>query len=185
MTRDSQKTKEYEVSCFFLERLNNFYGLKYSPKINNDENGADQYVDIFGESEKEIGKLKLQLTICDGYLHQSFADARVEIFKTGEAVSSVRSHGGHILNPIKAVLEKKADKTTGEEILIIHNDYGAPLWDEDGAKRMLPNLGLNSKYKGIYLVIMPVPQPGSKATYSHEGQVIAIKNIFGEDGVCF
>ena len=71
--------------------------------------------------------------------------------------------------------ESKHYSNQNELILLIVGDIG-PLLNEDYAKRIFGPFK-NSNFKGIYSVHLP--------SDSHNGQIIAIKDIFGEHGRSF
>ncbi|MFA7277451.1 MAG: hypothetical protein WC101_00485 [Candidatus Gracilibacteria bacterium] len=188
MTRVEQKDDELRVAGFFIQRLNEFYKFDYQGSSNADESGDDVYVDIFARSDSgKHEELRLQLTISDGEFHHVFAEISKERRKKNLPYVFGRTIGGHILDPIKAVLEKKGQKTSGEEILIIYNDYTAGIqpFDANYAKTELPQLAQEVKFKGVYLVILPPSFLPGTSTVNHEGQIVALKNAFGENGEVF
>lgn len=184
MTRKSQKQNEMKAAKFFLERLNLKYNLDFYPKSNDDENGKESHVDVYGVSEKKKSSIiKLQLTIYDGRMHKLFADMNIEKKKTGK--STPRSFGGYLVTPIEMAIQKKEKKAIGDEILILYNDFDSRIWNKNGAKKMLCPLGKETKYLGIFVLSFPSPMPGIISTDSHNGQIVAIKNPYGLEGDCF
>lgn len=195
MTRLEQKNEEMNIAKFFIERLNLFYSLDYLPESNEDESGEYRYTDVFAHAQKnQPSTLYLQLITCDGDLHQVNAENQAEVSKkkkriqkTGieePLVSSVRSVGGNIIDPIKYCLEKKSLKNSGRETLVIYYDFPFSTWDPEGAKRLLLPLINDTSFPGVFLVIPPAPKKET-SNFSHEGQVIALKNTFGPNGQSF
>ena len=185
MTRQAQKDKEMEVAQFFIDRLNAFYEFDYVPESNPNEVDDFQFTDVFARSKKHEDLL-LQLVTSDGDYYKTIAAGRRERERTGDPLSSVMlvPNGNGTTDPIRWMIEHKKEKTTGKEILLVHEEVISVTWNPEGAKRMLPPLAVDSPFKAVFLVILPTGE-NVKTTRRFDGQVIALKNIFGLNGESF
>lgn len=171
-----QKEMEMAVSLFFIERLNSNFRFNYKAIPNEDESRGERDVDIYAKSSNEV-MLKLQLTTNDAEVMEKTALMNKE-YKKGRSVVVLAD-----LTPercIRSALQRKESHTDKEDvILLIHSQESAQI-NKDYAKSSLSEF-TTSTYKGIFWVLMP----SEYSSNPHEGQIIAIKNCFGENCISF
>jgi len=175
----TKKEKELEVAIFFINRLNKRFNLDYNPILNNDETKGESDVDIYANSKSNKEQLKLQITTHDGQILKDMAGLHKEADKngTGFATGPVRD-----LEPEKLISKAIKNKTYSDPsnlFLIVYTEFGA-LVNENWAKNNFPLLGQDN-YKGIFWVRMP--SNSKYSSHPHSGQIVAIKNPFGESGI--
>ena len=176
-----KKEKELKVARFFIDRLNKEYIFDYNLTSNDDETKGESDVDIYANSNLGKEQLKLQITTNDGQILKDCADNRKEAEKngTGFAMSPVRDlEPEKLIN--KAITNKKYSDPSNL-FLIVFTEFGS-LVDENWAKNHFPSLN-QSNYRGIFWVRMPSSLEYS--SHPHDGQIVAIKNTFGIDGISF
>jgi hypothetical protein len=173
-----QKEIEMNVSSFFVERIKERYGLNYKIKPNEDENKIDGDTDIYMESLDNKLICNLQLTTGDMNVYPRVAYMNKQ-YKKGNSVVVLAdlSFKKCIENALKNK-EKFDDKES--IILIIHSEYSSEINKDYGCN--VSSEFVDSKFKGIFWVLMP---NSKDSTNKHNGQIIAIKNSFGENGISF
>ena len=175
------KNEEKEFAKFFISQLNNKYNFDYKIVPNDAENVKDGDVDIFALSSKHP-KINLQLTTWERLYFERSAEASREAESTGSDFVWFR---GPVLNKEKGVREaiiKKENKYSQEVkknlILLITGSLG-PLLNDKYAKKIFADLS-KSTFKGLYSVHFPSSKENS--SQPHNGEIIAIKNVFGDNG---
>jgi len=176
-----KKNKELEVAEFFVSRLNKKYSLDYNVQPNMDEQKMDTYVDVFANSIKN-DRLLIQIVTAEGQTYSDFAENRRAAMMSGSNFASVTPVRDR--NTEKRVLEmisKKKVKDTSNVTLLVYSEFGS-LVDEKYAKNTFPGL-----FQGSFDSVFWVKLPSKEETSSHpdNGQIVAIKNSFGEDGESF
>ncbi len=178
------KREELKYSKFFIDRLNKRCGLDYSVQLNKNENKVDPEVDVYVISgsnlqfniqvrtrEGRLKKIKAALQRESKIKNQNVVMGPVMDWKTKEwVVEAIREKEGHYSTDVKQKL-----------VLLITGDIG-PLFNEDYAKRIFEELK-DSEFKGIYSIHLPATPESS--SHPHDGQIIAIKDIFGKHGISF
>ncbi len=175
---NKQKEDEIEVATFFIGRLNALYDLDYKIFPNDEnKNGGEKDVDVYGRSTSKE-ELKLQLTTSDAEVLRKEA-LMVKEYKKDKKSKVFISN----LTPeycIKLAIENKKLHSGKEDVcLIIHSEYSG-LVNKDYARKNFPRYN-NSAYQAVYWVLMP----SNNSSHPHSGQIVAIKNYFGEDGAVF
>lgn len=178
----SNKKEELAVGTFFVERLNALCGTDYVAQSNEDEAKNDSDVDVYAIS-KNNKMLKLQMKTGEPDLKAIFPRLQKEakITKKNVVFGDLPAKG--IFEDLTNILrkEEKRYSTAKDLVLIIHEDFG-PLVDGQFLVSYRPDL-IQSLFKGVYLVKLPSVKENS--SYPHDGQVVAIKDIFGNYGKSF
>lgn len=163
---------------FFIAGLNKYHGLNYSVVANNNENEHDPEVDVYASLEG-TDTLRIQVVTREGYLQALFAMLHKIARSTGQNI--VWGPAGKIKskNWIKdAILKKEgcySPEVKRKLILLIAGEFG-PIFNHDYAKEIFAEY-TKSEFKGVYSVHLP-SQPET-SSHPHNGQIIAIKDIFG------
>lgn len=197
MTRDDQKDDEMFVSEFFVDRVNKVYGFDYFPEKNEKEKEKPS-IDVYARSKDgKNPEIKIQLTTCDDlhkFLNKSnkFWDDLEKGKEMDVSFAVGRKIGINLIDPIKAAIHKKEDKLKkkkreGDEILILHNDFAIEMrpFEKGFIDDYLLPLAKKSSYRGVFLIITPTPSTRSFTSFRHDGQIVALRNIFGADGEIF
>ena len=176
-----KKDEELKIARYFIDRLNEKFSLDYNLVSNNNETKGESDVDVYANSNSGREQLKLQITTNDGQILKDCADNRKEAERNGSgfAMSPVRD-----LNPIKLIneaIKNKKYSNPSDIILIVFSEFGS-LVDKNWAKDNFPSLAQNN-YKGIFWVRMP--SNSERSSHPHNGQIVAIKNTFGVNGISF
>jgi hypothetical protein len=177
----SKKDEELKYAEFFIDRLNHQYGLDYKATSNEKEERLDAEIDVYAMSKK-FPTLNLQIRTREKILKEIFANLYKQAKNTGQKA---------VMGPVINMNTKKwiTEAITAKEhkyplevkqnlVLLIIGDIGA-LFNKDYARRIFANFS-NSDFKGIYSVHLP-SSPG-ESSHSHNGQIIAIKDIFNNHG---
>lgn len=174
-----KKEKELKVARFFIGRLNKKYSFDYDLASNNNETKGESDVDIYANSNSKKEQLKLQITTNDGQILKDCADNKKEAERNGSgfAMSPVRDLEPEKL--ISSAIKNKKYSNPNDLVLIIFTEFGS-LVDEGWAKNNFPSLN-QSNYKGIFWVRMP--SDSKYSSHPHDGQIVAIKNAFGVNGI--
>lgn len=165
----NKKEEELKFSKFFIERFNQHYKLNYRVVPNNEETKINGDTDIYAV-EKNSEKLNLQVTTGESELKQLLASIRKESQQTGKDVSRtiIIGHKERITQPLKQKEQKYHIGAKNNLILLVTEDFG-PQYDKEYVRRLFGNH--STAFKGIYLIKWP--------SHSYEGQIVAIKDIFG------
>ncbi len=176
-----KKQKELEVANFFIERLNKKYNFDYNLEPNINETKGESDVDIYANSISNKKQLKLQITTHDGQILRDFADNQKEAERNGIGFTSSPVRDLEPEKLIDKAIKNKVYADSSDLILIIFSEYGS-LVDEGYAERNFPSLNQDN-YKGVYWIMMP--SSSEYSSHPHEGQIVAIKNAFGKNGISF
>lgn len=178
----NKKDEELKFSKFFIERFNQRYGLNYRVISNNKETKTDGDIDVYalGESGQ---KLNLQVTTGEGELKQFRASIRKESRQTGKNVSgtTIIGHTGRITQPLRQKEQKYPIGAKNNLILLVTEGFG-PQYDKEYVQRVFGDY--DTAFKGIYLIKYPSDLDAIDG-HSCEGQIVAIKDIFGNHGKIF
>jgi len=171
-----QKEIEMNASSFFVERIKEKYGLNYKIKPNEDESKIDGDTDIYMESLDSKLIFNLQLTTSDMNVYPKVAYMKKQ-FKKSNSISILVDISFE--KCIENAIEYKKNISNKENIiLIIHSEYSGEINKDYG--RNVSSKFFDSKFKGIFWVLMP---NSKDSTHQHNGQIIAIKNCFGGNGI--
>lgn len=180
--------KEDELRCadYFLLRQNEHIGSDYYSKPNFDESGNNAHVDIFAILKSgNYPNLNLQLTTRDGKLLSDFAQNRKIAKQTGENIvmgrASIVNSQSMTMSAINHKEELYPQLVKQDLVLLVTAEY-LSLLDQEYARKVFSSFS-SSDFMGIYSVRLPNdPQTSS---HPHGGQIIAIKDIFGEHGATY
>jgi len=179
------KVEESEYSQFFIKRLNNHYGLDYIIKPNDKEGEQDTEVDVYATSGK-CPILNLQVVTRERVLHEISAVLRREAKRAKKNAAIGPAINMDTEKWITQAIKKKEiqypDELKRNIILLVIGNIGS-LFNENYAKQIFRGFS-NSGFKGIYSVHLPSKDP-ARSNYLHDGQIIAIKDIFGNHGISF
>lgn len=181
-----RKYEEIKYSSFFISRLNKHYDLNYIVQPNDKENVSDPEVDIYAISDLKP-KLNIQVITREQVLREISAKLRKESMMMmkqnvvmGPAINLETEKW--ISNAIRKKENHYPVNLKQKLILLITGDIGS-LFNENYAKKVFVEFQ-NTKFKGIYSVHLPSTDP-VQSNYIHDGQIIAIKDIFGNHGAIF
>lgn len=166
----NKKENERIFADFFVERLNKTYDLDYCVIPNGNE--ADD-ADIHAVS-KNSEILNLQLKTGEPGLEQ-FWGTRI---KHGSGMAIIDVNIEELLNQIIKDGERHYANT--ETLILLITEKQQPTFDAKYALRLSYKLK-NTRFKGAYLVKLPA----FDTTSPYEGQIVAIKDIFGNHGRIF
>lgn len=166
----SKKQDEQKFSDFFAERFNKTYNLNYRIVPNNEE--ADD-VDIKAIS-KEGETLNLQLKTGEPDLERFWGRRK----KLGSGWGIIDGNIEKLLNQI--IKDAENHYANKEKLILLITEKHEPIFDKNYALR-ISNIFKSSSFKGIYIVNLP----SFEGDYSSDGQVVAIKDMFGNHGKIF
>lgn len=173
---NEKKWEEKKVADFFISHFNCYHKKNYRTKINEDEYVKNEDVDVYAVSD-DCDTLYLQIKTNEPELEGFYGRAR----KHG------RTRFGDVFVNIKESICKmikdgeKQYSTRGNLIFIISERISPATFDKEYA-RLISNECGNSEFKGVYLVKLPI---GSGENHPYEGQIVAIKDIYGKSGGIF
>jgi len=169
------KNEELKFAKFFIDWLNNQYGIDYGVFPNAEENKIDPEIDIYARSKTGGEQLNFQMVTSEAELKRVVAG--LERVAKKEKRSMVI---GPFLDPhreepggwIKQAVRKKEKEYSTEVkqslVLLVQKDIGAQ-FDEEYFKHIFSEFN-DSEFKGIYLVHYP-------SESHHTGQILAIKEL--------
>jgi|GEM_PF-3912238 len=164
------KREEYKkLSKFFIDRFNRHFKLSYTVSVNENEAVKDEDVDVYAISDDKEN-LNLQLKTGGPGLERFWGRRR----KLGSGVGSI---GGNIEELIEHII-KKAEQhySKKDNLILLITEKLSPVFDRQYAQLLSRKYG-TSAFRGIYLVKLPLNPPD----YPYNGQVVAIKDIFGNN----
>lgn len=181
--KNQNKNKKEEIECanFFIKRFNKKYNLNYQI-IPNESVNSDTDVSAISNNNP---KYNFQIITGEGPLKRICGSLKTRSKQTGQNIVMVDAAiDMNIEKWIQEAIEKKKNKKYSSAkhlILLICREIG-PLFNTDYAKERFANFK-NFNFKGIYIVHLPTTSETS--SHPHNGQIIAIKDIFGNRGECF
>lgn len=166
-----KKIREKIVADFFINRFNQYHKKNYKIQVNENENIKDGDIDAYAVSD-ECKTLFLQIKTNEPELEGFFGRAR--------------KHGGTRFGNIsvnikEAILKKIKDgenqyPSTKCNLIFIISERISPVTFDKEYAQLISKWCSESKFKGIYLVKLPI---------GYDGQVVAIKDIYGNNGEVF
>ncbi len=174
----NKKDKEVEIGKFLADKINAKHGLDYIVRPNENEGQHDGDVDVYLISLLEKTTLKVQITTQDGFLLEQMAKNRRRSDQGQEQEYSVLDMGPEIY--IKRVIDKKTKRYSSHEdiVLVVCSEWGSQI-NENYVKENFPALA-SGDFRAIYWIRMPsYPET---ASHPHDGQVVAIRALYGSDG---
>lgn len=177
----NKKDEELKYAKFFIDRLNHRYKLDYKAILNEKEEKIDAEIDVYATSKK-YPTLNLQIRTREKILKEISVNLYKQAKNTGQKavmgpVIDMNTEKW-IIEAIMAKEHKYPLEVKQNLILLVIGDIGA-LFNEDYARRIFADFS-NSDFKGIYSVHLP--SSPDESSYSHNGQIIAIKDIFNNRG---
>lgn len=165
-----KKRGEKKLSEFFIERFNQSYNLNYHV-VSNGEEAND--VDVHAVSEShEI--LNLQLKTGEPGLEQ-FWGTRI---KQGSGMAIIDVNIEELLAQI--IKDGEQHYANTENLILLITERYQPVFDAAYALHIANKLS-STTLKGVYIVKLPA----FDTTPPYEGQIVAIKDIFGNHGRIF
>lgn len=166
----NKRSDELTFARFFAERLNQFQELNYQVVPNNEESSG---VDVFAVAEN-LETLNLQLKTGEPWLEQLWGCMRK--LKSGGWI-----HDGKFEELLGQIIrDSEKHYASREKLILLVTERYQPVFDKYYAQR-ISAMFVNSTFKGIYIVKLPTL--GARPPY--EGQIVAIKDIFGSHGEVF
>jgi hypothetical protein len=179
-----KKQEEIKYSRFFVDSLNKRLNLDYKIQPNENENKIDPDIDIYAISQNHPW-LNLQIVTREKIFKELFPCLQRKAKATGKNTIMADKVNGDIEKWIIEAMEHKENKypldVKKNLTLLIIGNIG-PLFNKDYAKKIFAEFK-NSEFKGIYSVHLPSNPKTS--SHLHNGQIIAVKDIFGEHGETF
>ena len=166
----SKKEVEKLFGDFFISRFNRQYNLDYKIYLNEDEAIKDGDIDIYAIGEN-VETLKLQVKTGEPALEAFWGKRK----KEGSGWVEIDVDIKKLLIQIIQNAERKYSNK--KELILLVGEKMQPIFDKYYANLLTKQVG-NSNFKGIYLVKLPLPDGDPL----YKGQVIAIKDIFGNNG---
>ncbi|OGF69477.1 hypothetical protein A3H65_01265 [Candidatus Giovannonibacteria bacterium RIFCSPLOWO2_02_FULL_45_14] len=163
------KNKEKKISDFFIGRLNQYHKLKYQIDVNLKENLRDPDIDAYAIS-KNLWTLNLQIKTGEPELKKFFGVSE----KKGKTRIGIISTKNIFEDIEKIIRQAEKQYSNKKNLVLLIADEFSPSFDQ-GFARKIPREPY--EFKGIYLVKLKNPYD--------EGQVVAIKDIFGFHGEVF
>jgi len=181
----NSKAEELEYSKFFIDRLNNRHNLDYVVYPNENERKLDKEIDVYAKSNN-FPILNLQVRTRERIFKELFPRLQKESKTTRKNIVMAPVTDMNTENWIAEAIREKEKKYPSDVkrnlILLITGDVG-PLFNENYAKKTFDEFK-NSEFKGIYSIHLPSLDPKT-SNYLHNGQIIAIKDIFDRHGEVF
>ena len=168
--KKDKKRNERTASEFFVERFNKNYNLNYRA-IANSEEANDVDIQVVSEGS-EI--LNLQLKTGEPGLEQ-FWGTRI---KQGSGMAVIDVNIEELLNQI--IRDGERHYANSKNLILIITERYQPVFDTAYTLHIANKLS-NTTFKGAYIVKLPA----FGATYPYGGQIIAIKDVFGNHGKTF
>jgi len=179
-----KKVEEIRYSKFFIDHLNNLHGLDYIVYPNENEGKFDKEIDVYAKSEK-FPTLNLQVITRERIFKKLGPRLQKEAKAIGQKIVMAPAMDMDIKKWIIESKERKEGKYSPDVkknlVLLITGDIG-PIFNEDYAKKFFDDFK-DSGFKGVYSVHLPSDPKTSN--YLHNGQIIAIKDIFDRHGETF
>ncbi len=166
------KKKDGEVAFgkFFIEHFNQRYKLDYRVTPNNEESSD---ADIYAIAEN-LKTLNLQLKTGEpGSEH--FWGSRI---KHGSGTGIIDVNIEELLAQI--IRDSEQYYANKENLILLITERYQPTFDKYYAQR-ISNMFRSSIFRGIYIIKLP----SFGASFPYEGQIVAIKDIFGNHGEVF
>ncbi|MBI4132713.1 MAG: hypothetical protein HY473_01260 [Candidatus Sungbacteria bacterium] len=165
-----KKDDELAFAKFFIERLNQFRKLNYRVVSSDEESsGADIYA-----TAENLETLNLQLKTGEPGLERFWGRRR----KLGSGMGIIDVNIEDLLAQI--IRDSEKHYANKENLTLLITERYQPVFDKNYALRISTMFG-NSSFKGIYIVKLP----SFRASFPYEGQIVAIKDIFGNHGEVF
>jgi len=180
-----KKLEELKCAEFFINRLNKRVGFDYQVKPNEREKVENEFIDVYAYSKSgRYPELRLQIVIREGFLKKYLAKVHSILKRTGEVIVAAQDMDTEewIKNTIGNKEKKYPSSIKRDTILVISGEIGA-LLDPIYAKKIFIEF-INSEFQGIYSVHLPILD-FKISNVTHNGQIIAIKDILGEHGKSF
>lgn len=166
----NKKSSELVFARFFIERLNQNYNLNYHV-IPDNEDVSD--VDIQAIA-KDHRALNLQLKTGEPGLEQ-FWGTRI---KQGSGMAIIDGNIEELLAQI--IKDGEQHYANTENLILLITERYQPVFDENYALYISKKL-MDTTFKGIYLVKLAA----FDNIHPYEGQIVGIKDIFGNHGKTF
>jgi len=180
-----KKLEELKYAEFFINRLNKRAGFDYQVKLNEREKVENEFIDVYAYSKSgRYPELRLQIVTREGSLKKYLAQVHSIKKRAGEVIVEAQDMDTEewIKNAIRNKERKYPSSIKRDIILIISGETGA-LLDSIYAKKIFIEF-INSEFQGIYSVHLPILD-SKISNVTHNGQIIAIKDILGEHGKSF
>lgn len=178
----SNKREELVVGTFFVARLNSRRGTDYVAQINENEKKRDSDVDVYAFS-KYNETLRLQMKSGEPELKAIFPRLQKEAKKTKKNVVFGDLPTKGIFEDLTNILRKGEKRySTAKDLVLIIHEYFGPLVEGQFLISHRPDL-IQSLFKGVYLIKLPSVKENS--SHPHDGQILAVKDIFGDHGKSF
>lgn len=166
----NKKREERMFSDFFVERFNKNYNLNYRTISNSEE--ANE-VDFYAVSE-DGETLNLQLKTGEPE-SEKFYGTRI---KQGSGMAIIDTEIKELLSQI--IKAGELHYANAKNLILLITAKEQYVFDEDYAL-CISNKFKAATFKGIYLVKLPA----FDKKHPYEGQIVAIKDIFGKHGKTF
>ena len=158
---------------FFITRFNKHYSLSYATHSNENESVSDTDVDIYATA-KNGGILKLQIKTGEP-AWEAFWGSRI---RHGSGMAVIDVNIPKLLSGIINTAELKYPNKN--DLVLLIGEKMQPIFDTQFAQ-LICRPFKDSGFKGIYLIKLPF----DSGIPPYEGQVVAIKGIFGNNGETF
>lgn len=166
----NKKDEEIEFAKFFVERFNKKHNSNYKA-IPNNKDSSD--IDIYATSEN-LETINFQLKTGEPDLERFWGRRK----KLGSGRGIIDGNIEKLLNQI--IKDAENHYANKEKLILLITEKHEPIFDKNYALR-ISNIFKNSSFKGIYIA----NSPSFEGDYSSDGQVVAIKDMFGKNGKIF
>lgn len=166
----NKKDEEIEFAKFFVERFNKKHNSNYKV-IPNNKDSSD--IDIYATSEN-LETINFQLKTGEPDLERFWGRRK----KLGSGRGIIDGNIEKLLNQI--IKDAENHYANKEKLILLITEKHEPIFDKNYALR-ISNIFKNSSLKGIYIA----NSPSFEGDYSSDGQVVAIKDMFGKNGKIF
>ena len=166
----NKKRSEYSLAEYFIERFNKAYNLNYCV-IPNGEEASD--ADIHAASENSE-TLNLQLKTGEPRL-EHFWGTRI---KQGSGMAVIDTNIEELLDQI--IRSGERHYANSNDLILLITERYQPTFD-DGYALYISNKLKNTTFKGVYIVKLAA----FDAKHLYEGQIVVVKDIFGNHGNTF
>jgi hypothetical protein len=166
----NKKGGEIAFAKFFVERFNQKHNSNYQVIPNSEESSA---TDIYAISEN-LETLNLQLKTGEPGLERFWGRRR----KLGSGMGIIDVNIEELLAQI--IRDSENHYANKEKLILLITERYEPFFDKDYALR-ISTMFRNSTFKGIYIV----NSPSFEGNLPSEGQIVAVKDMFGNHGEIF
>jgi hypothetical protein len=168
--KSNKKRGENSLAEYFIERFNKAYNLNYRV-IPNGEEASDADIHAISENSEA---LNLQLKTGEPGL-EHFWGTRI---KQGSGMAVIDTNIEELLNQI--IKSGERHYANSKDLILLITERYQPTFD-DGYALYISSKLKNTTFKGVYIVKLVA----FDAKYPYEGQIMAIKDIFGNHGKIF